>query len=428
MALMSIHRTTDSLYQPHSIQTTFIASLVIWRQTAAILASSARASPCRRARRGATQPASARMRTPARSSADGLFQPEVEALSRHPRGPTSFTIGCVNFGFQQSMMEGKRQCTYNLGCEAVCTKIVYDGDCDILFGCEVGAYGKGLAAANIELDDILRNPFGERVCCDWAQNYVTAWNFFGARHDNMTKRRESQIHTVPGTRNVRATVSRFDVKKDKHDTVHVISGNMHIVCATKAPSLQARRKAVKALADYLDSFVPDSDMPVARAVRGVNNFVADEVRQALRLVTRNELAWTGAQPRRCPTPQCGAMSWRERLGPHLEEGRAKVLRVASDTLANGDPRPAADALEAGAAANPGAPGALSAAPFVFDTQLPGILRWLEPPWKRRPFFCPSCFADTDSPFGYSCRLCLDISEPCMVARRWRMAVWQIRTS
>ncbi len=150
MALMSIHRTTDSLYQPHSIQTTFIASLVIWRQTAAILASSARASPCRRARRGATQPASARMRTPAKSSADGLFQPEVEALSRHPRGPTSFTIGCVNFGFQQSMMEGKRQCTYNLGCEAVCTKIVYDGDCDILFGCEVGAYGKGLAAANIE--------------------------------------------------------------------------------------------------------------------------------------------------------------------------------------------------------------------------------------------------------------------------------------
>ena len=296
MALMSIPRTTDSFYQPHSIQTTFIASFVIWRQTAAILASSARASPCRRARRGATQPASARMRTPAKSSADGLFQPEVEALSRHPRGPTSFTIGCVNFGFQQSMMEGKRQCTYNLGCEAVCTKIVYDGDCDILFGCEVGAYGKGLAAANIEL------------------------------------------------------------------------------------------------------------------------------------VTRNELAWTGAQPRRCPTPQCGAMSWRELLGPHLEEGRAKVLRVASDTLANGDPRPAADALEAGAAANPGAPGALSAAPFVFDTQLPGILRWLEPPWERRPFFCPSCFADTDSPFGYSCRLCLDISEPCMVARRWRMAVWQIRTS
>ncbi len=296
MALMSIPRTTDSFYQPHSIQTTLIESLVIWRQTAAILASSARASPCRRARRGATQPASARMRTPAKSSADGLFQPEVEALSRHPRGPTSFTIGCVNFGFQQSMMEGKRQCTYNLGCEAVCTKIVYDGDCDILFGCEVGAHGKGLAAANIELDDILRNPFGERVCCDWAQNYVTAWNFFGARHDNMTKRRESQIHTVPGTRNVRATVSRFDVKKDKHDTVHVISGNMHIVCATKAPSLQARRKAVKALADCLDSFVPDSDMPVARTVRGDNNFLADEVRQAVQLVTRNELAWTGAQP------------------------------------------------------------------------------------------------------------------------------------
>ncbi len=386
------------------------------------------------------------MATRASSSADGLFPLYMEALNRHPRGPTTFTIGSFNFGFLQSMMESKNQYTYNRKFESVCTKIVDDGDCDILFGCEVGAFGWGLAAANIPLQDILRKPFGDRVCYDEVENYVTAWNFGGPCHTNVTKREDSRIFSVPGTRDIRATISRFDVKKDKHDTVHVIAGNMHIVCATKAPSLQARRKAVKALADYLDSFVPDSDMPVARTVRGDNNFLADEVRQALQLVTRNELAWTGAQPRRCPTPQCGAMAGRERLGPlpsgvaqpasevppphrpHLEEGRAKVLRVASDTLANGDPRPAADALEAGAAANPGAPGALSAAPFVFDTQLPGILRWLEPPWKRRPFFCPSCFADTDSPFGYSCRLCLDISEPCMVARRWRMAVWQIRTS
>ena len=81
------------------------------------------------------------MATRASSSADGLFPLYMEALNRHPRGPTTFTIGSFNFGFLQSMMESKNQYTYNRKFESVCTKIVDDGDCDILFGCEVGAFG-----------------------------------------------------------------------------------------------------------------------------------------------------------------------------------------------------------------------------------------------------------------------------------------------
>ncbi len=55
------------------------------------------------------------MRRPAtrsQSSTVVLFRPYVEALGRPPRGAPSFTIGSFNFGFEQSMMEGK-------GCTAV---------------------------------------------------------------------------------------------------------------------------------------------------------------------------------------------------------------------------------------------------------------------------------------------------------------------
>ncbi len=190
------------------------------------------------------------------------------------------------------MMESKNQYTYNRKFESVCTKIVDDGDCDILFGCEVGAFGWGLAAANIPLQDILRKPFGDRVCYDEVENYVTAWNFGGPCHTNVTKREDSRIFSVPGTRDIRATISRFDVKKDKHDTVHVIAGNMHIVCAKNPPKKPTRRKAVKALAEHLDSLAPDSDMAVVRIICGDNNLVAEEVRQALQPVTNSETAWT----------------------------------------------------------------------------------------------------------------------------------------
>ena len=70
------------------------------------------------------------------------------------------------------MMSGKsctRHCT-NFG--RVCAKIVEDGDADLFFACEVGAFRQGLSKAKIHVGGILQKPFGDSARFAEVNNYL----------------------------------------------------------------------------------------------------------------------------------------------------------------------------------------------------------------------------------------------------------------
>ena len=78
------------------------------------------------------------------------------------------------------MMTGKSCTKHCTNFARVCARIVEDGDADLLFGCEVGAFRQGFSQARLHVRDILRRPFGESVRVAEVNNYLAVWGFGGA--------------------------------------------------------------------------------------------------------------------------------------------------------------------------------------------------------------------------------------------------------
>ena len=166
--------------------------------------------------RGASQPADEDRDAPAAVPARGAPQ------------PASFTVASFNFGFST-------HCS-NFG--RVCAAIVQDADADLLFGCEVGAFRQGLSKAAINVEDILTKPFGDSIRFSEVDNYWSLWGFGGASQPAVVSLHgDTDIYHVPIGRQVDAVITRFDVQTSGHCKVHVVIGNMHIVCGARAPEV-----------------------------------------------------------------------------------------------------------------------------------------------------------------------------------------------
>ena len=120
----------------------------------------------------------------------------------------------------------------------VCAKLVEEGDLDILLGCEVGGFRQGFRAANVNVGDLLKEPFGERnfefVELD---NNLAMWGFGGASQPSVVSLHGSPaVWPIPVGREIDAAVTRFDVNTSTNSKVHLVVGNTHIVCGRNAPS------------------------------------------------------------------------------------------------------------------------------------------------------------------------------------------------
>ena len=84
-----------------------------------------------------------------RNSADDLAVPRG---SRKPvRKGGQIVVGSFNFGLLQSMITGGGKDKYCAEFARVCAKIVEEGNCDLLFACEVGGFRQGFLKANIDV-------------------------------------------------------------------------------------------------------------------------------------------------------------------------------------------------------------------------------------------------------------------------------------
>ena len=187
-------------------------------------------------------------RTPANAFERCLYK---DALGRYrARGapqPADFTVASLNFGFEQGAMTGKKLKTHRANFGRVFAKIVEEADADILFGCEVGGHRDGLHHVGVDLGDYLHAPFGNGVGYEGINNYWSVYRLGGAAHPanvapaskppDVDMLYDSYIYTLPGETDVDAVVTRFDVQTTEHGKVHVVVGNMHIVCGKNPPKI-----------------------------------------------------------------------------------------------------------------------------------------------------------------------------------------------
>ena len=229
----------------------------------------------------------------AASGSRGALQPATEDGGAPGAAPPSFTIASFNFGFEQNMMMGKKSRKHFDNFQRLCAKIVVDADADFLFGCEVGAFRQGFSRAGINVADILREPFGDNVGFTALHNYVSMWGFGGAPQPvDVSLHGAAAIYWLPLGRDVHAAIARFDVQVNGYGTVHVITGNMHIVCSDNPPSVPARKQMVDHLRQHLNSYRPASSYTlVVRIVLGDNNLKSEDVRKALQRRTDGEALW-----------------------------------------------------------------------------------------------------------------------------------------
>ena len=239
------------------------------------------ASSAASASRGASQPAE-----------EDRYTPQGAAPRAAPqRG--SFTVASFNFGFEQNMMLGKRAKTHCANFGRVTARIVDDAAADIFFGCEVGAHRQGLRKAGIFAKDILTKLFGDGIGFSEVDNYVSLWGFGGAPQPAVVSLHgDTEIYRVPVGQDVDAVVARFDVQTSEGDEVHLVTGNMHIVCGRNRPSIVTRQRAVRMLRRHLDVLkAPEAQTPVVRLVVGDNNITSEEARHAFQRHTDDEPSW-----------------------------------------------------------------------------------------------------------------------------------------
>ena len=187
-------------------------------------------------------------------------------------------------------MSGKKFSTHCSNFGRVCATIVQDADADLLFACEVGAFRQGLSKAAINVEDILTKPFGDSIRFSEVDNYLSLWGFGGASQPAVVSLHgDTDIYHVPIGRQVDAVITRFDVQTSGHGKVHVVTGNMHIVCGERPLSILTRQRAVRFLQVHLDGLeAPESDTPVVRLAVGDNNLTSQEAREAFQRHTDDE--------------------------------------------------------------------------------------------------------------------------------------------
>ena len=152
---------------------------------------------------------------------------------------------------------------------------------------------EGPSKASTQLEDTLKRQFGDGVCFVEVDNYVSIGCFGGASqpvdvslHDN------AEIFRVPVQREVDAVIVRFDVQREGHGKVRVVTGNMHIVCRRRPPSIAQRQSAVRALRVHLDGMAVRS-----RTRRSCESWLATtklnsrELQEALQMVEDDEALW-----------------------------------------------------------------------------------------------------------------------------------------
>jgi hypothetical protein len=209
-------------------------------------------------------------------------------------------VGSFNFGFQQSMMTAKPE-TSQKHCAnfaRLCAIMVEAGHLDILFGSEVGDFGMGFSKAGISVLDVLQNSFGKQnMCVNELHNYVAMWGFGGASQPVVeSPHGPPEIYVLPITHEIHAMITRFDVVArdgaSQPAKVHVVAGNMHIVCGTRPPTITTRQRAVKLLSQNLETHAaPEPSVPVVRIIVGDDNLSAVEARQALQRVKEADPLW-----------------------------------------------------------------------------------------------------------------------------------------
>ncbi len=179
--------------------------------------------------------------------------------------------------------------------ERVFAKIVEEADADILFGCQIGAFRQGFSIARIHVGNLLRNQFGDGVRFEEVHDYLSVWNLFRSpRPAVVSLHGNSRVFHVPGSRSrdVGAVITRFDVQMARHGQARVITGNMHIVCGKRSPTIAQRQRAVRELRVHLDGLAaPDPGTPVVRIILGDDNLKSLQAREALRRHNNDEAPW-----------------------------------------------------------------------------------------------------------------------------------------
>ena len=66
-------------------------------------------------------------------------------------------VGSLNFGLHQSMLTGKTVDKHCADFARVCAKIVEEGNCGLLFACEVGGFLQGFHKADIDVNEVLKD-------------------------------------------------------------------------------------------------------------------------------------------------------------------------------------------------------------------------------------------------------------------------------
>ena len=108
------------------------------------------------------------------SSYPGAAQPGATSN----RGPVvTVAVGSFNFGVDQNMLKPERWAKKHCAnFRRVCAEMVFQGNLDIMFGCELGGSGQGFRCGPINVKDILEEPFGDISFAE-VDNYIALCRF-----------------------------------------------------------------------------------------------------------------------------------------------------------------------------------------------------------------------------------------------------------
>ena len=198
-------------------------------------------------------------------------------------------VGSFNFGYQHKHLSNFSR---------LCAKLVEEADLDLLFGSEVGAFEKGFSNAGIDVENVLEEPFGaQNVKVSALENYLAIWGFGGASQPVVVfPHGTPQLFSVPIGRVVKAAIHEFIVHArdgaSQPAKAFVVIGNVHIICGKCPPSILTRQRAVRLLAQHLQTFTaPEPGMPVVRIMVGDNNLTSKQARECLQRERELDPLW-----------------------------------------------------------------------------------------------------------------------------------------
>ena len=93
---------------------------------------------------------------------------------------------------------------------------------------------------------------------------------------------------------VDAAITRFDIRSGgaPQPAIHVVAGNLHIVCSDHPPTICTRQRIVKLLRAHLERYTaPEPQVPIVRIIVGDVNLSTEEARHALQRETEGDPLW-----------------------------------------------------------------------------------------------------------------------------------------